>query len=133
MGLYKNNVAKIRETLRSSTQKPRLYSEFCCSGSPPPSLFRKGHPNKVEWGDVTERAYQTAKAHLSSKPILRLPDPKKTDYLRMYPEDYGIGAVLLQEHKGRLFPVSNASRLSFCTSARKVVPLNRKLTNFDKK
>ena len=63
-------------------------------------------------GDVTERAYQTAKARLSSKPILRLPDPKKTDYLRMYPEDYGIGAVLLQEHKGRLFPVSYASRLS---------------------
>ena len=50
------------------------------------------------------------KAHLSSKPILHLPDPGKEYYLRTDALDDGIGAVLLQEHEGKLFPVCYASK-----------------------
>ena len=47
---------------------------------------------------------------LTSDPVLRLPDPKKTFVLRTDASDYGIGAVLMQEHEGKLFPICYASR-----------------------
>jgi hypothetical protein len=42
-------------------------------------------------------------------PILRLPDWRIDFYLRTDASDYGIGAVLLQDH-GKLFPIAYASR-----------------------
>ena len=63
-------------------------------------LTNKGQPNKVEWGDAQERAYQTVKAYLASRLILCLLDPSKTYYLRTEASDYGIGAVLMKDHEG---------------------------------
>ena len=45
-------------------------------------LTRKGQPNTVKWGDAQEKAYQTIKTLLVSEPILHLPNPQKTYYLR---------------------------------------------------
>lgn len=67
----------------------------------------------VEWSDAQERSYQTVKVHPTSKPILGLPDPSKTYHLRTDASGYGIGAVLMQEHKGKLFPVCYASKRPF--------------------
>ena len=47
---------------------------------------------------------------LTSDPDLHLPDPEKTFVLRTDASDYGIGAVLMQEHEGKLFPICYASR-----------------------
>ena len=47
---------------------------------------------------------------LTSDPVLRRPDPEKTFVLRTDASDYGIGAVLMQEHEGKLFPICYASR-----------------------
>ena len=71
---------------------------------------RKGQPSKVEWGDTQEKAYQTIKILLTIDPILRLPDPEKTFVLRTDVLDYGIGAVLIQEHEGKLFLICYASK-----------------------
>ena len=71
---------------------------------------RKGQPSKVEWGDTQEKAYQTIKILLTIDPILRLPDPEKTFVLRKDALDYGIGAVLIQEHEGKLFLICYASK-----------------------
>jgi len=60
-------------------------------------------------GDAQEKAYQTIKI-LTSDPILRLPDPEKTVVLRKDASDYRIGAVLMQEHGGKLFPICYASK-----------------------
>ncbi|WP_353804360.1 RNase H-like domain-containing protein, partial [Acinetobacter baumannii] len=47
---------------------------------------------------------------LSKDPVLRLPDTSKEFVLRTDAADKGIGAILMQEHEGKLFPVSYASK-----------------------
>ena len=64
----------------------------------------------MEWADAQEKAYQTIKILLTSDPILQLPDPEKTFILRMDASDYGIGAVLMQEHEGKMFPICYTSK-----------------------
>ena len=71
---------------------------------------RKGKPNKVDWGDGQENAYQTLKTILASESILHLPDPKKTYHLRTDTTDYGVDTVLMQENDSKLFPVCYASK-----------------------
>ena len=53
---------------------------------------------------------EAIKIILTSDPVLRLTDPEKTFVLRTDALDYGIGAVLMQEHEGKLFPICYASR-----------------------
>ena len=71
--------------------------------------MHKGQRNKVEWGETQEKAYQSIKALLTKEPVLRLPDPGKTYFLQTDASDTGIGAVLMQKHDGKLFPVCFAS------------------------
>jgi len=73
-------------------------------------LTRKGQPNQVRWEEPQEKAYSTLKRLIASKPILKLPDLKKPFILRTDASDYGVGAVLMQDHDGHLFPVSYASK-----------------------
>ena len=54
--------------------------------------------------------FRAIKIILTSDPDLHLPDPEKTFVLRTDASDYGIGAVLMQEHEGKLFPICYASR-----------------------
>ena len=61
-------------------------------------------------GNTQEKAYQTLKNLLSIDPILHLPDPEKIFVLRTDVSDYGISAVLIQEHGGKLFPSCYASK-----------------------
>ncbi|KAL9963057.1 hypothetical protein ACROYT_G032222 [Oculina patagonica] len=122
VGLHEDNVAKIRDAPRPSTKKQirsfmglagyyrDFIPNFAAVVAPLSDLTRKGQPNRVEWGEAQERAYQSVKAHLTSTPILHLPDPSKTYYLRTDASDNGIGAVLMQEHEGKLFPVCYASK-----------------------
>ena len=64
----------------------------------------------MEWDDAQEKAHQTLKNLFTNDPILHLPDPEKTFVLRTDALDYGIGAVLMQEHVGKLFPICYASK-----------------------
>ncbi|GFN81844.1 Zinc finger protein [Plakobranchus ocellatus] len=71
---------------------------------------RKGHPNIVNWGDSQERAYNSLKVAVTSKPVLQLPDVNKKFVLRTDASDRGLGAALIQMNEGTLFPVAYASK-----------------------
>ena len=55
---------------------------FAAIAVPLSDLTWKGQPNKVEWGQAQEKAYQTINSYLTSEHILRLPDPAKNYFLR---------------------------------------------------
>ena len=122
IGLHQDNVEKIKDAPRPSTKKQvrsfmglagyyrDFIPNFAAIAAPLSDLTRKGQPNKVEWGEAQEKAYQTIKSYLTSEPILRLPDPAKTYFLRTDASNNGIGAVLMQTHDEKLFPVCYASK-----------------------
>ena len=117
IGLHEDNVTKIRDAPRPTTKKQirsfmglagyyrDFIPNFAALAAPLSDLTRKGQPNKVEWGEAQEKAYQSIKATLTKEPVLRLPDPGKTYFLQTDSSDSGIGAVLMQKHDGKLFPV----------------------------
>ena len=122
IGLHQDNVEKIKDVPRPSTKKQvrsfmglagyyrDFIPNFAAIAAPLSDLTRKGQPNKVEWSEAQEKAYQTIKSYLTSEPILRLPDPAKTYFLRTDASNNGIGAVLMQWHDEKLFPVCYASK-----------------------
>ena len=122
IGLHEDNVTKIRDVARPTTKKQvrsfmglagfhRDFIPNCAALAALQSdLMRKGLPNKVEWGEAQEKAYQSIKASLTKEPILPLPDQGKTYFLQTDASDSGIGAVLMQKHDGKLLPVCYASK-----------------------
>ena len=122
IGLDQDNVEKIKDASRPSTKKQvqsfmglagyyrDFIPNFAAIAAPLSDLTQKGQPNKVEWSEAQEKAYQTIKSYLTSEPILRLPDPAKTYFLRTDASNNGIGAVLMQWHDEKLFPVCYASK-----------------------
>ena len=119
---HEDNVVKIRHAKRPKTKKEvrtflgltGYYQEFipnyAAKAVPLSDLTKKGRPNQVVWSDTQQKAYNTLKADIASSPILRLPDNTEPFSLRTDASDKGLGAVLLQEHDGKLLPVSYASR-----------------------
>ena len=122
IGLDQDNVEKIKDASRPSTKKQvqsfmglagyyrDFIPNFAAIAAPLSDLTQKGQLNKVEWSEAQEKAYQTIKSYLTSEPILRLPDPAKTYFLRTDASNNGIGAVLMQRHEEKLFPVCYASK-----------------------
>ncbi|GFO32216.1 Zinc finger protein [Plakobranchus ocellatus] len=83
-----------------------VYRRLCASFG----LGAQGQPNIVNWGDSQERAYNSLKVAVTSKPVLQLPDVNKRFVLRTDASDRGLGAVLMQENEDTLFPVAYASK-----------------------
>ncbi|GFO08876.1 Zinc finger protein, partial [Plakobranchus ocellatus] len=69
-----------------------------------------GQPNIVNWDDNQERAYNSLKIAVTSKPVLQLPDVNKKFVPRTDASNRGLGAALMQENEGTLFPVAYASK-----------------------
>ena len=122
IGLDQDNVEKIKDASRPSTKKQvqsfmglagyyrDFIPNFAAIAAPLSDLTQKGQPNKVEWSEAQEKAYQTIKSYLPSEPILRLPNPAKTYFLRTDASNNGIGAVLMQRQEEKLFPICYASK-----------------------
>ena len=109
---------KIKEARRPTTKREvrafigltKYYREcipnYAAKAAALTDLTRKGQPSKIQWEEAQERAYNTLKSELTSEPILRLPDQTKSFTLRTDASNVGIGTVLLQDHDGKLSPVS---------------------------
>ena len=67
-------------------------------------------PNIVSWKEPQEKAYLALKKTITSRPILHLPDVSRPFALRTDASNLGLGAVLLQEIDGTMFPIAYASR-----------------------
>jgi hypothetical protein len=91
---------------------------FAQHAAPLNDLLRKGQPEKIQWGDAQERAYELLKECLLQEPVLKLPDLTKPFVLRTDASNAGIGAVLLQPHGETMYPVGYASRKLSPTEAR---------------
>ena len=83
---------------------------FAVIAVPLSDLTRKGQPNKIVWGKSQERAYGALEKDVISKAILLLPDVNKEFVLRTDASDIRLGATLLQNKDGHIFPVAYASR-----------------------
>ena len=117
LGLYEENVEKIKNAPRLGTKKQvrsfvglagnyrDFIPNFAAIAAPLSDLTRKSQPTRVEWGQAQEKARQSIKFHLTDEPILRLPDPANMYYLQTDASNTGIGAVLMQKHDEKLFPV----------------------------
>jgi hypothetical protein len=88
--------------------------------APITDLTGKKCKNVVEWTSVHESAFVKLKDWLSQPPILRLPDFEKQFILQTDASNTGIGAALVQEHNGKKYPVSCASK--------KLLPRERNFT-----
>ncbi|KAK7105052.1 hypothetical protein V1264_019673 [Littorina saxatilis] len=121
-GLLLENVTKILNAPRPETKKQvrsflglagyyrEFIPNFAAITAPLSDMTRKGCPNRILWGPAQEKAYQTVRDLISRDPVLRLPDTAKEFILRTDASDEGIGAMLMQEHGGKPFPVSYASK-----------------------
>ncbi|XP_041482248.1 uncharacterized protein LOC121429309 [Lytechinus variegatus] len=75
--------------------------------TPLSDLTKKNSATKVKWEEAHEHAFQTLKSRLSHFPV---PDIDSEFVVRTDASDVGIGAVLMQTHEEKLFPICFASR-----------------------
>ena len=116
------NLEKIRSAKRPTTNKEvrsflglaNYYRDhmpsFVAIAAPLSDLTKKGLPKSVRREDAQEKTFVTLHESLVRRPILRLPDYNKTFILRTDAPNCGLGAVLIQEHEGRFFPMAYGSK-----------------------
>lgn len=121
-GCQGDKISKIRDAPRPTTKKQvrsflglagyyRDYiPKFAALASPLYDLLMKHAPNRVPWGTEQEEAFTALKDKLCKEPILQLPDFKKSFVLRTDASQDAVGAVLMQEKEGEVFPVAYHSR-----------------------
>ncbi|KAK3107556.1 hypothetical protein FSP39_017290 [Pinctada imbricata] len=73
-------------------------------------MTKKGKPNRLEWSESAEHAFQSLKQALVKFPILKLPDIGQMFILQTDASNRGIGAVLLQHSGNEKLPVAYAGR-----------------------
>ncbi|GFO43366.1 Pol polyprotein [Plakobranchus ocellatus] len=131
IGLQEKNVEKVKSAPRPKTKREvrvflglvGYYKEFVpnfAAVSAP--LLDLGQPNIVNWDDSQERAYNLLRVVVTSKPVLQLPDVNKRFVLRKDASDRGLGAAIMQENEGTLFPVASSSSSALLVSVGDHVP-----------
>ena len=116
------NIDKIKNVSRPQTKKDvksfvalvgfyrEFIPEFSSLAAPLTDSTSKRKPKIVEWNDEMEESYRRLKVALMNTPVLKLPREGDDFILQTDASNVGLGAVLMQEHEGILFPVSFASR-----------------------
>ncbi|XP_069190416.1 uncharacterized protein [Procambarus clarkii] len=88
----------------------KFIPDFASVAYPLTELTKKAAPTKVNWTGEEGASFACLKKKMVEQPILRLPDEDKEYILRTDASNTGVGAVLLQEHDGLVWPVAYYSR-----------------------
>ena len=117
-----DKIRKIKEAPRPVTKKQvraflgltnyyrNFIPHFAVIAQPLYDTVKKNAPSSIPWGNEQEKSFVTLKNMLCKEPILQLPDASKQFILRTDASQDGVGAVLMQESEGGIFPVAYHSR-----------------------
>ena len=87
----------------------RMFVEsYARIASPLTQLLKKDTP--YEWGSDQQSAFNVLRDRLINTPVLKYPDFAKPFYVCTDASSRAIGACLMQDHKGKMHPISYASR-----------------------
>jgi len=105
------SLKQLRSFLGLASYYRKYVSDFAVIAAPLTDATKKGQPNKVQWNEVRDRAFQDLKKRNCEPPILRLSDVSQPFTLQTDVSHIGIGAALLQENAAsEKKPVEFASR-----------------------
>jgi transposase InsO family protein len=120
---------EVRALLGLVSYYRKFIPNFAAITAPLTDLIRNGRPNQVVWDESCQKALSSVKQRLATSPVLQLPDFTKEFIVRTDASDEGLGAVLLQEHDGQVFPVMYASRKlqprekNYCTTEKECLAI----------
>ena len=77
----------------------RFIPHFATKADPLTNLTKKGLPEKIQWNEELDRAFETLKQDLCQTVMLRNPDFTQVFKLQTDASDVGAGAVLSQGRK----------------------------------
>ena len=99
---------KTKTQVRSFLGLTGYYRKFVNNYShviaPLTDLVKKGRPNKVEWMEPQQKAFNELKQALGNAPILRVPDFQRPFAVRSDVSNEGLGAMLPQKIRRWFIP-----------------------------
>ena len=101
---------QVRSFLGLTGYYRKFVNNYAHITAPLTDLVKKGRPNKVEWMEPQQKAFNELKQALGNAPILRVPDFQRPFIVRSDASNEGFGAMLLQEFEDGLSPIAYASR-----------------------
>ena len=97
---------------------------FATIAEPLTDLTRKGKPEKLQWEEMHDNAFSKLKGHLTTSPILCLPDFSRVFILQTDACEVGIGSSICHEFDGVMHPIAYASK--------KLLPRERNYSTVEK-
>lgn len=101
---------ELRSFLGLSGYYRKFIPHYATIAAPLTDLIKKNQPNRLEWSEQHHSAFQRLKKLISTEPVLVLPNLQQEFVLRTDASNSGLGAILLQEYEGRMWPVAYAKR-----------------------
>ena len=88
----------------------KFIENFSEIAAPLTDMTKKRQSKTLQWTEETTASFEMLKEKMSSAPVLKLPKLEEQFIIRTDASGSGLGAVLMQESEGELFPVMYVSR-----------------------